>query len=330
MQPLIDQILRTRHRRIRKNESIRALVRETRLSKEDLVYPIFVKHSGVREEIPSMPNVHRWPLDLVAQEAEHIMDSGVKAVLLFGLPVSKDRVGSEAYSRDGVIQQAIKRIKATAKDLTIITDVCLCQYTDHGHCGILTDGQVDNDQTLQLLGKVALSHVSAGADMVAPSAMMDHQVHALREELDRAHREDVPIIGYSSKFASAFYGPFREAADSTPAFGDRRGYQIDPANSREALREIQSDIIEGADIVMVKPALAYLDILAKARRRFNVPIAAFSVSGEYAMVKAAARNGWLDEQEAALETLTSIKRAGADLIITYFAEQATLWLDELH
>jgi porphobilinogen synthase len=316
-----------RLRRLRRTEALRELVRETRLAPQDFVYPLFVRHgTGVREEIPSMPGQYHLSLDRLAAEAEELRSLGIPAVLLFGLPAVKDEVGSEAYADDGIVQEAVRALKTAAPDLAVITDVCLCEYTSHGHCGLVADGRVDNDATLELLARTAVSHARAGADIVAPSAMMDGQVAAIRAALDEANFGDVAILSYAAKYASAFYGPFREAAESAPQFGDRRDYQMDPPNAREALREMAADIAEGADMVMVKPALAYLDVLAQARRRFDIPLAAYNVSGEYAMVKAAAAQGWLDGQAVALEMLTSIKRAGADVMITYFAKDASRWL----
>jgi len=316
-----------RFRRLRRTEALRALVRETTLDPGDFVYPIFVAHGrGLREEIASMPGQFRLSPDMLAAEAKELRSLGIGAVLLFGIPKAKDDVGSEAYAPDGIVQQAIRALKDADPDLVVITDVCLCEYTDHGHCGVVVRGEVDNDRTLPLLARMALSHVEAGADMVAPSDMMDGRVAAIRRALDEAGYAHIPIMAYSAKAASAFYGPFREAAESAPQFGDRRGYQMDPANAREALREIEADIAEGADIVMVKPALPNLDIIARARQRFDLPIAAYNVSGEYAMVKAAARMGWLDERRITLEVLTAIRRAGADIVITYHAKEAARWL----
>jgi porphobilinogen synthase len=304
-------------------------VRETRLSPEDFVYPLFVVHgSGVRNAIPSMPGQSQLSVDQLPVEARELRDLGIPAVLLFGIPASKDEQASEAYAPDGIVQQAVRALKQADPALLVITDVCLCEYTSHGHCGIVKNGDVDNDATLPLLAKTALSHAQAGAGMVAPSAMMDGQVAAIRLALDEGGFAQTPIMAYAAKYASAFYGPFREAAESAPQFGDRCGYQMDPANVREALREIESDVSEGADIVMVKPALAYLDVLARARRRFDLPLAAYNVSGEYAMIKAASANGWLDEKRVVLEVLTAIKRAGADIIITYHAKDAARWLRE--
>jgi porphobilinogen synthase len=314
---------------LRRTDALRRLVRETRLSPGDFVYPLFVVHgSGVRNAIPSMPGQAQLSVDQLPAEAQELRALGIPAVLLFGIPASKDEQASEAYAPDGIVQQAVRALKQADPDLLVVTDVCLCEYTSHGHCGIVRDGDVDNDATLPLLAQTALSHARAGADMVAPSAMMDGQVAAIRQALDENGFGQTPIMAYAAKYASAFYGPFREAAESTPQFGDRCGYQMDPANVREALREIEADIAEGADIVMVKPALAYLDVLARARQRFDLPLAAYNVSGEYAMIKAAAANGWLDEKRVVLEVLTTIKRAGADIVITYHAKDAARWLKE--
>ena len=312
-----------RHRRLRRSEGLRRMVAETRLSPSDFVYPLFVTHGfGVREEIPSMPGQYRISLDMAAREADDLQQLRIPAVLLFGLPASKDPEGSEAYDESGIVQDAVRAFKAAAPELVVITDVCLCEYTSHGHCGVIVDGEVDNDRSVDLLAKTAVSHTRAGADIVAPSDMMDGRVAVIREELDDAGFVQTPIMAYSAKYASAFYGPFREAADSAPQFGDRRGYQMDPPNAREALLEIEDDINEGADIVMVKPALPYLDVIARAREAFDAPIAAYNVSGEYAMLKAAEERGWIDGPRAMMESLTSIKRAGADIIITYFAKDA--------
>ncbi len=316
-----------RHRRLRQSEGMRRLVAETRLSPSDFVYPLFVTHGqGVREEIPSMPGQFRISLDQVGREAEELRTLGIPAVLLFGLPATKDEQGSEAYDDGGIVQDAVRAFKEADRELVVITDVCLCEYTSHGHCGVIIDGVVDNDHSLDLIARTALSHARAGADVVAPSDMMDGRVGAIRDELDDAGYTQTPIMAYSAKYASAFYGPFREAAGSAPQFGDRRGYQMDPPNAREALLEIDDDVAEGADIVMVKPALAYLDVLAKARKEFELPLAAYNVSGEYSMVKAAEANGWIDGRRVTLEILTSIKRAGADIIITYHAKEAARWL----
>ena len=317
-----------RFRRLRRSEALRALVRETRLSPQDFVYPLFVTHGeGVRREIESMPGQYHLSLDQLPREAEELRSLGIPAVLLFGLPAAKDDAGSEAYDPDGIVQQAVRTLKQSKPDLIVLTDVCLCEYTDHGHCGIVTpNGDVDNDATLPLLARTALSHAEAGADIVAPSDMMDGRVAAIRSALDDAGFGNTPIMAYAAKQASAFYGPFRVAAESAPQFGDRRGYQMDPANAREAMREIEADIEEGADIVMVKPALPNLDLIARARERFDLPLAAYNVSGEYAMVKAAAAAGYLDERLVTLEILTAIKRAGADIVITYHAKEASRWI----
>jgi len=318
-----------RPRRLRRLDNLRRLVRETRLSADDLVYPLFVVHGqGISEEIDSMPGTYHWSLDLLPAEAEEIAGLGIPGVILFGIPAVKDGIGSENFDEHGIVQEAVRAIKKAVPELVVITDVCLCQYTDHGHCGVVEDGRVLNDETLDILARVAVSHAAAGADVVAPSAMMDGQVAAIRSALDATGFTQVSILSYAAKYASAFYGPFREAAESAPQFGDRQGYQMDPANAREALREVALDIEEGADMVMVKPALAYLDIIRQVREAFDHPLAAFSVSGEYAMVKAAAQRGWIDERRVALELLTAIKRAGADMILTYFAKDAARWLRE--
>ncbi|HZE21059.1 MAG TPA: porphobilinogen synthase [Desulfobaccales bacterium] len=316
-----------RPRRLRRREPLRRMVRETHLHTEDFIYPMFAAPgSGVRQEVPSMPGVNRLSADLLVEEARTVLDAGVPAVLLFGLPANKDETGSEAASPKGAVQQSVRRLKKQVPELVVITDVCLCGYTSHGHCGLLHGREVDNDATLEVLGQVAVSHAEAGADMVAPSDMMDGRVGAIREDLDERGFEMVPIMSYAVKYASSFYGPFRDAAESAPAFGDRRSYQMDPANSREALREAALDVEEGADLLMVKPALPYLDIIAQVASEFDLPLAAYQVSGEYAMIKAAAQNGWLDETAVMLESLTAIKRAGADLILTYFAKQAAALL----
>jgi len=305
------------------------MVRESELHVTDLIYPMFVEDgSRIRQEIASMPGIFRFSPDQLAGEIEEVAGLGIPAVILFGIPQHKDETGTSAYDDQGVVQQAIRIIKQSAPDLVVVTDVCLCEYTDHGHCGVVVDGHVDNDLTLPLLVKTALSHVEAGADVVAPSDMMDGRVKAIRQALDDADRADIPILAYAAKYASAFYGPFRDAADSVPQFGDRRGYQMDPANVREALREVEQDIKEGADIVIVKPALAYLDVIRRVRDTFNCPVAAYNVSGEYAMVKAAAQQGWLDEQRVTLEALTAMKRAGADIILTYHAKDVARWLQQ--
>jgi porphobilinogen synthase len=305
------------------------MVRETALRVDDFVYPLFAVHGrGVREPIGSMPGQYRLSIDELLKECKDAASMGIPAVLLFGLPRDKDPRGSEAYAEDGIIQQAVRAVKDTIPDLLVITDVCLCEYTSHGHCGVVEDGRVKNDPTLELLARTAVSHVEAGADMVAPSDMMDGRVAAIREGLDESSFAETPIMAYSAKYASAFYGPFREAADSTPQFGDRRSYQMDPANALEAMREVALDIDEGADIVMVKPALPYLDIIARVKGEFGLPVAAYSVSGEYAMLKAAGQLGWLDEERAVLEVLTGIRRAGADIIITYFAKDAARLIEQ--
>ena len=318
-----------RFRRLRRTEGLRRLVRETRLSVDELIYPLFMTYGiGVHREVPSMPGVFQLSIDQLPFEIEELRRLGIGSVLLFGLPETKDDLASGAYDEHGIVQDAIRAIKLLDRDLVIITDVCNCEYTTHGHCGILIGEDVDNDPTLDLLARTAVSHAAAGADIVAPSDMMDGRVAAMRLALDRAGFAQTPILSYAAKYASGFYGPFRDAADSVPAFGDRRSHQMDPANKREAYLEIEADLAEGADAIMVKPALAYLDVIAGARERFDVPIAAYNVSGEYAMVKAAALNGWIDERRVVLETLTSIKRAGADLIITYHAKDVARWLRE--
>jgi len=311
-----------RARRLREHDVLRQMVQETRLAPQDFIYPLFVTPGrGVREEISSMPGNYHLSVDQVEEEVREVADLGIPAVLLFGLPETKDAVGREAYSPSGVIQQASQAIKKAAPSLMVVTDVCLCEYTDHGHCGVVEGNRIVNDLTLDLLCRTALSHVEAGADMVAPSDMMDGRVGAIRETLDAKGHVSVPIMAYAAKYASSFYGPFREAADSTPQFGDRRSYQMNPANAREALREVRLDIEEGADIVMVKPALAYLDVIYQVRQMTDLPVAAYNVSGEFAMIKAAARMGWLDEMPAILEALVGIKRAGADIILTYSAKE---------
>ena len=319
----------TRMRRLRRTENLRALVRETELNARDFVYPLFIVHgNNVREEIAAMPGVYHESLDVLAKEIEEISELEIPAVLLFGLPARKDEFGSEDYDAHGIVQEAIRVCKRVNPETIVMTDVCMCQYTSHGHCGIVRDGQIDNDETLKYLGMTAVSHAAAGADIIAPSAMMDRQVGAIRAALDSQGFTDTAILAYAAKFASSFYGPFREAADSPPQFGDRRQYQMDPANAREALREVALDVEEGADMVMVKPALAYLDVIRRVRDAFDLPLAAYNISGEYSMLKAAARNGWLEEKKVALEVLTAIKRAGADMILTYFAKDAARWIKE--
>ena len=310
-----------RPRRLRANENLRRLVRETALSVDDLIYPMFVVHGNdTATEISAMPGCYQYSVDRLVVAAKELATLGIPGTILFGIPASKDPLGTEAYAADGIIQQAVRAIKDAVPDLLVITDVCLCEYTDHGHCGVIEANEVQNDPTLELLVKESLSHARAGADVIAPSDMMDGRVGAIRDALDENGYENIPIMAYAAKYASAFYGPFREAAESAPQFGDRRSYQMDPANAEEALREVALDIQEGADILMVKPALAYLDVIHRVKTEFQVPVAAYNVSGEYAMIKAAAQNGWIDEERVALEALTSIKRAGADMILTYFAK----------
>ena len=316
-----------RPRRLRANENLRRLVRETHLSVDDLIYPMFVVHGeNTAVEISSMPGCYQYSVDRLVEAARELASLGIPGTILFGIPEHKDKHGSEAYSDNGIIQQAVRAIKDAVPDLLVITDVCLCEYTNHGHCGIVEKGEVLNDPTLDLLVKESISHVRAGADMVAPSDMMDGRIGVIRNALDDEGYDAIPIMAYSAKYASAFYGPFRDAAESAPQFGDRRTYQMDPPNSQEALREVALDIDEGADIVMVKPALSYLDIIHQVKSEFQMPVAAYNVSGEYSMIKAASQKGWIDEQRVALEVLTSIKRAGADIILTYFAKSAAEWL----
>ncbi|MBW2051666.1 MAG: porphobilinogen synthase [Deltaproteobacteria bacterium] len=318
-----------RARRLRQNENLRRMVRESSLSVNDLIYPLFVvPGSGIKEPISTIPGQYHFSVDTLVDEVASARDLGIPAVILFGLPETKDEFGSSGYAPDGIVQTALSTLKNEIDDVVLITDVCLCEYTSHGHCGVLKGTEVDNDATLELLAKQALSHAQAGADMVAPSDMMDGRVGVIRMVLDEEGYTNIPIMSYAAKFASAFYGPFREAAQSTPAFGDRRSYQMDPANIREALREVDMDIEEGADIIMVKPAMAFMDVISRVREETDLPVAAYSVSGEYAMIKAAAEKGWVDEKQVALELLTGIKRAGADMILTYFAPQAAGWLRE--
>jgi len=313
----------TRLRRLRKTAALRKMFGETDLTTPDLIYPLFVvEGDNVKNEISSMPGQYQLSVDNVLRECEELQRLGLGSVLLFGIPLKKDEAGSEAYASDGIIQRAVRAIKESFPHLLVVTDVCLCEYTSHGHCGVIEDGHVNNDKTLALLIREALSHAESGADIVAPSDMMDGRVGAIRAGLDTAGFGETPIMAYAAKYSSAFYGPFRQAAESAPQFGDRKGYQMDPANSDEAMREIALDIQEGADIVMVKPALSYLDVIRRAKESFNIPLAAYNVSGEYSMIKAAANNGWLDGDKAMMEVLTSIKRAGADIIITYFAKEA--------
>jgi porphobilinogen synthase len=314
----------TRLRRFRRSAGLRSLVRETRLELDQFVMPLFVAPESRRDE--ALPGMSRHSVEDVVREVEELVRLGVQAVILFGIPEEKDEQATGAWEDDGIVQRALRELRPRFPELVLMTDVCLCEYTSHGHCGVIVDGDVHNDQSLELLARTAVSHVEAGADVVAPSDMMDGRVQAIREALDDRGDEQTPILAYSAKYASAFYGPFRDAADSTPAFGDRRAYQMDPANVREALRETELDIEEGADAIMIKPALPYLDVIRAAREAFDVPVAAYNVSGEYAMVKAAAHSGWLDERQAALESLTAIKRAGADLIVSYWTKDLAQWL----
>ncbi len=318
---------RYRPRRLRRNEKLRAMVRETSLAPANLIYPLFVGPGKDKvQPVSSMPGVAQLSVDHAVRECEEAHSLGIPAVILFGLPEHKDAVGSEAYDDDGIVPQAIREIKSKLPELLVITDVCLCEYTDHGHCGVIKNGDVDNDSTLELLAKESLSHARAGADIVAPSDMMDGRVGAIRKTLDENGFTQTAIMAYAAKYASGFYGPFREAAESTPQFGDRRSYQMDPANSDEALREVEMDIREGADIVMVKPAMAYLDVVYRVKQKFGYPVAAYNVSGEYSMIKAAGQNGWIDEERIMMEVLYAIRRAGADMILTYFAKDAARFL----
>jgi porphobilinogen synthase len=322
--------LSRRPRRLRRSAALRALVRETRLSVDDLIQPLFITYERVAREVPSMPGIFQWPVELAAEQADRVTAAGLRAVIVFGIPETKDAAGSGSFAGDGVVQRAIRSIKDRCPDLVVIADTCLCEYTDHGHCGLLDDRlEVDNDATLDVLGRVAVSQADAGADMVAPSGMIDGMVRTLRHALDAAGFQDVAVLSYSTKYASAFYGPFRDAAQGAPSFGDRRSHQMDPANAREALRENALDVAEGADLLMVKPALAYLDVVRQTREQYpDMPLVAYNVSGEYAMVKAAAAAGWLDERAIVLETLTGMKRAGADLIISYHATDVARWLSD--
>lgn len=316
-----------RHRRLRQSENMRALVRETHLRKEDLIYPLFVvEGENIRKAVPSMPGVFHISMDNLKAEMDEIASLGIKSIILFGVPAEKDELGKQAYNEHGIVQRATRFVKELYPEMVVVADTCLCQYTSHGHCGIVKDGKILNDPTLDLLAKTAVSQAEAGADIIAPSNMMDGFVAAIRHGLDEAGFTDVPIMSYAVKYSSSFYGPFRDAAHSTPQFGDRRTYQMDPANRLEAMREAQSDIEEGADFLIVKPALSYMDIMREVKDRFNAPVVAYNVSGEYSMVKAAAENGWINEQEIVMEKLTSMKRAGADLIITYFAKDVAGWL----
>ena len=314
-------------RRLRSNEKIRTLVRETRLSIDQFIMPLFVcPGSGVKKEIEAMPDNYQMSVDTLVEECREINDLGIPAVLLFGIPETKDEIGNDAMSDDGIVQRAVRAVKRAVPELLVVTDVCFCEYTSHGHCGVIIDGDVDNDRTLENLALQALTHAKAGADIVAPSDMMDGRVSAIRRRLDEHGFVNLPIMSYAAKYSSAYYGPFREAAESAPQFGDRRSYQMDPANAREALMEVKLDIKEGADIVMVKPALPYLDILYRVKQTFGVPVAAYNVSGEYSMIRAAGKLGWIDEERVMMETLISIKRAGADIILSYFAKKAAAML----
>ncbi|UFT97949.1 porphobilinogen synthase [Radiobacillus kanasensis] len=318
-----------RHRRLRSSTSMRALVRETSITTDDLIYPIFVvEGSSVRKEVPSMPGVFQVSLDYLTEEMKELVSLGIRSVLLFGIPKEKDEVGSQAYCSTGIVQDALRQIKRDVPELITIADTCLCEYTSHGHCGVIHEGDVNNDESLELMVKTAVSQAEAGADIIAPSNMMDGFVAGIRQGLDEAGFSHIPIMSYAVKYASAFYGPFRDAAESTPQFGDRKTYQMDPSNRREALREAQSDVEEGADFLIVKPALSYLDIMREVKDRFDLPVVAYNVSGEYSMVKAAAMNGWVDERQIVLEKLTSMKRAGADIIVTYHAKDVAKWLSE--
>ncbi|MCG1022165.1 porphobilinogen synthase [Sutcliffiella horikoshii] len=318
-----------RHRRLRNSDNMRSLVRETYLHKEDFIYPIFVvEGENIRNEVPSMPGVYHLSLDLLNAEMAEVSELGIKSVIVFGVPKEKDEVGTQAYHEHGIVQQAITQIKVHFPELVVIADTCLCQYTSHGHCGIVEEGKILNDPTLDLLARTAVSQARAGADIIAPSNMMDGFVAAIRAGLDENGFEDVPIMSYAVKYSSAFYGPFRDAAHSSPQFGDRKTYQMDPANRQEALREAESDMLEGADFLIVKPAMAYLDIIRDVKNNFNVPVVAYNVSGEYSMIKAAAMNGWINEREIVMEKLIGMKRAGVDLIITYYAKDVARWLDE--
>ncbi|GGE42576.1 delta-aminolevulinic acid dehydratase [Pullulanibacillus camelliae] len=318
-----------RHRRLRQNATLRRMVRETILTADDFIYPVFaIEGENIKTEIPSMPGVYQFSLDRLVEEMAEVVDLGIPSVMIFGIPSEKDAVGTQAYHTHGIVQEATRVVKEHFPELMVIADTCLCEYTDHGHCGIVRDGDVVNDESLELLVKTAVSQVEAGADVIAPSNMMDGFVAAIRKGLDEAGYENIPIMSYAVKYASAFYGPFRDAADSTPQFGDRKTYQMDPANRLEALREAESDVEEGADFLMVKPGLSYLDVLRDLKNQFNLPLVTYNVSGEYAMVKAASQNGWIDEKAIVLELLTSMKRAGADLILTYHAKDAAKWLKE--
>lgn len=316
-----------RPRRLRTNDKIRSMVRETKVNVEDFIFPIFVvEGENIKREISTLPGIYHFSIDMLEDEIKEIKELGIKSVILFGIPKDKDEIGSSAYDEFGIVQRGIKKVKEIDKDMYVVTDVCMCQYTSHGHCGIIEDGYVHNDKSLAYIAKIALSHAQAGADMVAPSDMMDNRIEAMRNILDDNGYENIPIMSYSAKYASAFYGPFRAAANSAPGFGDRKTYQMDPANRLEALKEVELDLLEGADIVMIKPALSYLDIIREVKDMVNVPVAAYNVSGEYAMIKAAAKAGLVDEKNIIMEKLTSIKRAGADIIITYHAKEVAKWL----
>ncbi|WP_047981691.1 porphobilinogen synthase [Ornithinibacillus contaminans] len=320
-----------RHRRLRSSASMRAMVRENHLRVEDFIYPMFVlEGNNIKNEVPSMPGVFQVTLDRLVEEVKEVVDLGIKSVILFGVPNEKDEIGSGAFIETGIVQEATRLIKQEYPELLVVADTCLCEYTSHGHCGVIHNHDVDNDESLKLLAKTAVAQAEAGADIIAPSNMMDGFVTVIRHALDEAGFTNIPIMSYAVKYSSAFYGPFRDAADSTPQFGDRKTYQMDPANRLEALREAESDVAEGADFLIVKPALSYLDIVRDVRNNFNLPVVAYNVSGEYSMVKAAALNGWINEKELVLEKLTSMKRAGADLIITYFAKDVAVWLQESH
>ncbi len=324
---MVDNITFRRHRRLRTSEAMRALVRETSLSADDFIYPLFiVEGENVKKEVTSMPGVFQISLDYLETEMNELQQVGIRAVMLFGVPNEKDEVGTGAYIDEGIVQQATKKIKATHPEMLVIADTCLCEYTSHGHCGVIHGEDIDNDESLKLLAETAVSQAKAGADIIAPSNMMDGFVIAIRQALDAAGFTNIPIMSYAVKYASSFYGPFRDAADSTPQFGDRKTYQMDPANRREALKEAATDVEEGADMLIVKPALAYLDIVREVKNATNIPVVAYNVSGEYAMVKAAAGNGWIDEQSLVMEMFTSMKRAGADLILTYYAKDVATWL----
>ena len=317
----------SRHRRLRSGENIRRMVRDHQVSPDDFIYPLFVvEGSGIKEEVPSMPGVFHFSLDRLNEEVDEVVELGIPSIILFGVPEDKDACGSSAHADEGIVQRAIRQVKERHPDLYVMADTCLCQYTDHGHCGVVENGEIVNDESLRVLARTAVSQARAGADLIAPSNMMDGFVTVIREALDEAGFPHIPIMSYAVKYASAFYGPFRDAAHSTPQFGDRRTYQMDPANAREALREAASDVAEGADLLMVKPGLAYMDIIHQLKENFHLPVAAYNVSGEYSMVKAAAEKGWIDERKVVLETLTGLKRAGADLILTYHAKDAVHWL----